>query len=626
MGRYRRYLIALAAVVIVVGAYAVAGFWAVPHFARSNLTNFAKTHWGRAVAVGAIRFNPFTLNLDISQFSLPDADGKTLLSFDHLKVGLQWVSLLRLGPSFDQILLQKPYVRAVIRRDGALNLADLGRGFPAEPPPPPGQKAKPLRLYIGRLAVTDGATAFEDRTRPTPFEAQFTPINFELHDFSTLGGKGNAYQLEAASPQGARLKWTGTLELTPLSSRGAFEITEVRAHELWTYVRDSVPFEVTSGTIAVRGTYELAAAVGPLAVKLDVQNATMTQFGVRPKGAPQDYVDLAKLEVQGTHLDLDHHGVDIEKVQLTGGDLKVWLDAQGHLNLLELAPAAAAPGTAPPPAPPADAQAAATPPASAPHAATSGGNPAPWTVKAPEIQLEGFKVAVEDRGVKPAFAAQIDPLSVHVAGFSTASDNVLDITLESTFNHSGKVNAKAKLTAASGELSAHVDAQAVDLSVLQPYLNSYTSMLLLKGALGAQLDLVHHQDGYLAVKGNTVVSGLRTVDAVQKRDFVSWKDLKVSDIDYKSTPQTLRIGNLTAVDPYARLIIFPDRVMNITDVLTPAGSLGKHEAPPPPGKAAAAPVARSAPRRKSRRQRPRRQSCRRNHRRHSRCRSARSGW
>ena len=164
--------------------------------------------------------------------------------------------------------------------------------------------------------------------------------------------------------------------------------------------------------------------------------------------------------------------------------------------------------------------------------------------------------------------------------------------------------------------------------MLQPYINSYTSMLLLKGVLGAKLDLVRRADGYLAVKGNTVVSGLRTVDAVQKRDFVSWKDLKVADIDYKSAPQTLRIGNVTAVEPYVRLIIFPDRVMNITDVLTPAGSLRQArgaaaaerrrpphrwlpEPPPPPKK--------QAPR-------PRRRCCRRNHRRRSRCRSARSGW
>jgi hypothetical protein len=599
MGRYRRYLIALIIVVVLVGVYAVAGFWAVPHFARSHLTSFVKTHWGRDVSVGEIRFNPFTLNLDVSRFSLPDADGKTLISFDHLQVDLQWASIWRLGPSFGAILLQKPYVRAVIRRDGALNLADLGKGFPAEPPKPKEEKSKPLRLYIGRLAVRDGTTAFEDHTHPTPFEAQLTPIEFELRNFSTVGGKDDAYQLEASSPQGAHLKWTGTLELTPLSSRGTFQVDQVKAHTLWSYVRDSVPFEVSSGTLAVKGTYELTTHGGPLTLKVDVQNTTMTQFALRPKGGAQDYVGLARLEVEGTHVDVDHHSVDIGKVRLAGGDIKVWMDEQSHLNLLELAPPAGAhAAAAPQPGAPAPAAAGPDPqPAAAePPAQTSGGNPTPWTVQAPDIQLEGFKIAAEDRTVKPAFAAVIDPLSVRVAGFSTAPGTVLDVTVDSTLNGSGKLNAKAKLTPASGELTAHVDAQALGLSMLQPYLNSYTSMVLLKGTVGAQLDLVRRGDGYLAVKGSTVVSGLKTIDAAQKRDFISWRDLKVTDIDYKSAPQTLRIGTVTAVDPYARLIIFPDRVMNITDVLTPLGTTPKHDAPPPPSKAGAAPVlAKGAP-------------------------------
>ncbi len=601
MGRYRRYLIALAVIVVLIGAYAAAGFWAVPHFARNNLVSFVKSHWGRDVAVGEIRFNPFTLKLDVSQFSLPDADGKPLISFEHLKVALQWRSLWRLGPSFGEILLQKPYVRTVIRRDGALNLADLGKGFPQEAPKPKDPNAKPLRLYIGRLAVIDGATDFDDNTRPTPFHAQLTPIDFELRNFSTVGGQGNAYELDAASPQGAHLKWNGTLNLTPLSSRGSFVLDQVKAQALWTYVRDSVPFEVTSGDIAVKGTYELSTDAGPLSIKVDVADTTMTQFGLRPKGAPQDYVELAKLQVAGTHVDIDHHSVAIDKVTLSGGDIKAWMDEQGKLNLLELAPAA---GGAPAPAPAAPARqetaaatspAAAQPdgeiavvPATAPHAKTAGGNAAPWVVQAPDIALEGFKIEGEDREVKPAYVAKFDPLNIHVAGFSTAPHTVLDVSLDTTLNGSGKLNAKAKVTPDSGDLTAHLDAQSLHLPNLQPYLNHYTSMSLLKGELAAQLDITHRADGYLAVKGNTTVSGLKTIDTVQKRDFISWKDLKISDIDYRSTPQTLKIANVTAVDAYARLIVFPDRVMNITDVLTPAGTTAKHDAPPPPGKAGTA--------------------------------------
>jgi hypothetical protein len=115
---------------------------------------------------------------------------------------------------------------------------------------------------------------------------------------------GRPYELDAASPQGARLKWTGTLELTPLSSKGTFEISGARAHHLWTYVRDSVPYEITSGTIGFMGTYDLAAGGGPLALKVDVQNATMTQFAA--PGRCADYVEFARLE-EGTHVDVPHH-------------------------------------------------------------------------------------------------------------------------------------------------------------------------------------------------------------------------------------------------------------------------------------------------------------------------------
>ena len=100
MGRYRRYIIALIVVLVLVGAYAAAGFWAVPHFARSYAQDFVSTHYGRALRIGDIRFNPFTLKLDISDVLLPDADAKPLLSFAHLHIDLQlaWRGAQPRGP------------------------------------------------------------------------------------------------------------------------------------------------------------------------------------------------------------------------------------------------------------------------------------------------------------------------------------------------------------------------------------------------------------------------------------------------------------------------------------------------------------------------------------------------
>src|SRR5215469_8582762 len=316
MVRYRRYLIALAVVIVLVGAYAAAGFLAVPYFARRYAQGFVHDHYGR------------TLNLDVNRLSLPDADRKPMLAFERLHVHLQLATLWRLGPSFGEIILTQPLAHVVVRPGGVLNLADLAKGFPPERPKEPAAAKKPsepMRLYIGRLQVTRGTVTFEDRTRATPFRADFTPIAFELRDFSTRGTTGNAYGLSAASPQGERLSWSGTVHLAPLSSQGVFEITDLKARTLWSYMRQSLPFEIDSGVIGLKGEYGLASRGGPLALVVNVRNTTVTGLGVKPAGGAEHYIDVARIEVDDTRADLIKHSVDIGKLALSGGDIKVWL-------------------------------------------------------------------------------------------------------------------------------------------------------------------------------------------------------------------------------------------------------------------------------------------------------------
>jgi len=154
----RRWLISAAVVVVLIGAYATFGFFGVPRLLRSNIDSFVSTHYSRSVSIGDIRFNPFTLTLEIRAFSLPDADGQPMLAFSRLFVNLGIVSLWRRGPSFQEIALEDPYERVVIRPDGTLNLADLGKGFATQPPPPNQPPAAPPRLFIDQLSLRRGRT------------------------------------------------------------------------------------------------------------------------------------------------------------------------------------------------------------------------------------------------------------------------------------------------------------------------------------------------------------------------------------------------------------------------------------------------------------------------------------
>lgn len=623
----RRYVIALSIVVLLVALYAVAGFWAVPHFLRSGVSDFVSSHYKRTVALGDIRFNPFTFKLDISDFSLPDRDGQPMLAFGRLHVDLELVSLFKLGPSFREIELERPLIRTVVRPDGTLNLADLGKGFESKTPaPPPPKPSEPMRLFIDRFAVLAGTGTFEDLSHPTPFRAEFKPITFELHNFSTRAKPGtndhNEYSLTAASPEGERLEWNGEFLLEPVSSHGTFAVTDLHADTIWNYLQKPLPLEIPSGVISVKGEYDFNVAGDTPAIKVDVHDTTVSNLKLRPRQGTTDYIALGKLDVRETKVDLAKHAVEVEKVSLTGGEVNAWLSPQGQLNLLELTKAGATADTSAPagaaatstaagtsasaadgsaaPAGAADSGAAASAQgASASSAPAAGGSAAPagaadsgaaaasapgtgasaaggstaptatpaWTVSVPDISVDGLKISAEDRQVTPALAVVLSPLNIHIAGYNTTPQAQLDVTAHTSINDSATVNATAKLAAnGSGDATAHVELAKLDLSLFQPFIAQRTAMTLQAGQLTTQLDVQKSAEGALSVKGDVDVAGLKSVDELQQ-SFIRWKDLRIAGIQYNSQPASLRIASITARQPYARVIIAPDRTVNVEEVL-----------------------------------------------------------
>jgi hypothetical protein len=563
----KRYVIALSIVVFLVALYTVAGFWAVPHFLRSGLTDFVNTHYQRKVAIGDIRFNPYTLKLDIADFSLPDGDGEPMLAFGRLHVDLEFVSLVRLGPYFREIVLERPLVRTVVRHDGSLNLADLGKGFPPpSPKEPPPKPSEPMRLFIDRFAVIAGSGTLEDLSHATPFRAQFKPIAFELHNFSTRAktntGGGNEYSLTAASPQGERLDWNGSFLLEPLSSHGTFAITDLLASTIWSYLQQPLPLEIPSGIIAVKGEYNFDIAGDAPSIKVNVHDTTVSDLRLRPRQGTMDYVVLGKLDVQETQVDLAKRAVEIGKVSLTGGEVNAWLSAQGQLNLLELTTPAGSGAPAPVPTAAPSAAAASGP---APPGAAPASSPA-WTVSAPDITVDGFKVSAEDRQVTPALTLVLSPINIHVAGFNTTPAAHLDITAKTNINNSATLNATAQLSPSGGDVTSHIDLAQLDLAMFQPFIAQRTAMTLQGGKLTTQLDVQKTADGKMAVKGDVDVTGLKSVDELQQ-SFIKWKDLRVAGIQYNSQPASLQIASITAREPYARVIIAPDRTVNVQQVL-----------------------------------------------------------
>jgi hypothetical protein len=102
----------LAGVVLI---YTLAGFFLVPYIVKSQARSAVSEMYGRELGIGKVRFNPFTLTLEVRDVAMPDRDGRSMLGFDLLRVDFEAISLLRRAWSFREIVLERPGGRVVVR-------------------------------------------------------------------------------------------------------------------------------------------------------------------------------------------------------------------------------------------------------------------------------------------------------------------------------------------------------------------------------------------------------------------------------------------------------------------------------------------------------------------------------
>lgn len=549
----RRLIILAAASAAILAVYAAAGFWLVPKILRGKVESFASETYGRTAVIGEIRFNPFTFELEVDGFNFPDADGELLASFEKLLVNLELSSLWRVGASFKEISIDRPYIRPVIRTDGALNFADLAKPFPEQPEPT--EPEEPPRLFIELFRMTEGHAHFEDRTLATPYATDFRPLSFELRDFSTITGSDNAYDLRASAGTGAALEWSGNFSLAPLVSAGRFKFTNIDLTRHWGYGREQAGFDVSSGTVGFDGDYDFSAGQAGTQLTFNLSELGIDEFGIRRIGEDTDTARFARLTLANFAFNLAKNAASVEQVRVDGGSLQVWRGADGEVNLTQLTQPA---GEVPEPA---------AAPATAPAPAESA---SPFVFSAPDIELQGLVVLVEDRQVEPAIKLMLDPFRLHITGFSTAPGTTIGIVAETKIDQSATLNADLKFAMDEGKLEGNGQLAGFDMSVIQPYLDRYTRMDLLEGLLNADLALTLLADGGLAANGTIQVDRLRTVDKAQQDDFIKWERLRAEGFSYDGRTAELAIKTLRMRAPYARVIITADETINIVEIMTPA--------------------------------------------------------
>jgi hypothetical protein len=566
----------LAIAVALIGLYAIAGFWLAPRLLRNALMEeIPKTLVGVKPTIGEIHINPFLLHVEVKDFFLTGASGTQLVGFKRLFVDFEAMSSIwHRAYTFKNVDMSAPFANAVIFKDGRLNLAQLAPKPAPTSEPKPKSSAIPA-ARIGSFKVDQGFLTFDDRRRPSDFATRLEPINFELKNFTT-GVDGGRFTFTGVSKLDERIEWHGHVSVQPIESDGEIQITALQAHTIWDYLKDLLNFQVNSGVIDLNAAYKFSYNES-VDLKVDVSKVSMTSLAVRPKNSDMDWIEVPETILSGASMDFAKHQAHTDSLTLTGMKIAAWLESDGSLNLLKLAPSGAAAASASAPEPP-------PAPASAPAPAPAKAIAANWQVDLQEFAVRDASISAEDRRTNPVTKAVVAPLSIKVDGVSLNLAKPVTLAVEAKINGTGSLNATGDVTPQPMAANLNLKLAAIDLAAVQPYVAQFTSMTLLTGALSGDGKLKYGSaHPALQFAGNLSVAKLHTVDNALHQDFINWDRLDVQGLNFQQDPDRLAIDRIAARGLYARVIIEPDTSLNVRRVLAgpgatlvaPAGSKGE---------------------------------------------------
>jgi hypothetical protein len=190
---------------------------------------------------------------------------------------------------------------------------------------------------------------------------------------------------------------------------------------------------------------------------------------------------------------------------------------------------------------------------------------------APDLQVA--RVSVEDIGLRLVDAAPASPVTLDLTDGRIALANVgLDlgraIPVEASFavRQGGRFEAQGSVVPGQPSGQLRLRLAGLSLKPFAPYVNRFARLRLHAGTAGTRgtLDFAPAKAGLaLRYAGGFSVDDLAITEEDTGDAFLGWKKLSSDSLAVSLAPDRLHIGELTALDPVGKVIIFEDQTLNL---------------------------------------------------------------
>ena len=337
---------------LAVGVLAMWGvLWlGVPPLLKSQAQQRLSALLGRTVTLGVVQFAPWSLQLTLRDVTIAGSAGTAgppLLHVDRIYADADWRSLLRFAPVIEAFEVDAPQLHLARTAAGHYDIDDIIERFK----PAAGAQAEakpPARFALYNVQVRDGALSFDDR--PVARRHEVGGLLLTLPFLSTLPS-----QVEVAVEPRLAFTFDGTrfdtgAQTTPFARdretsmtlhMGEFDLTIAKP-----YLPHDLPVDLQRGRVQAEVSLHFELRDDNSA-KVSLRGGVkMSDIALADRtGAP--LAAWRELQVGLTDVQPLDRKAALGTVRFDGLDVALTRDAQGRINVLQLAPPAQRPSQAP---------------------------------------------------------------------------------------------------------------------------------------------------------------------------------------------------------------------------------------------------------------------------------------
>lgn len=579
--------------VLLILLYSLLGFVAMPLILQDQIPKLSQQLLKRDAMVKQVRFNPWSLRLQLDELSLLDEQGASLLELKQFVINLDVSSIWYFALDFHEIAFVAPHFYMVRYSVDDSNIGrlldDISAGSVQAEPTTKTSDTDPLRLLIGNFSISDGMIDIRDEVSTADFTAQIVPININMKDFNTLPDVEGVQQVSLKTENGVELTWAGSIDIAPFKSAGRLELHGSPLPLIDRYFEQQLGVDVDNCCLDIVLDYRInTLADGKIEAAIDNFSLDLLDLVLSGKADGETLFTLPALRMRGGSLRWPQNTLQLETITLEQPQLvitreadkslnlmKVWLPSVGSETIMQgaIEKSAVEQGAIEQSA---SGQRLAEQNSSSQNVSEQSAKAAPsivtadkadpdqlWTITVGAARLQEMTLTVNDRSISQAGQLQLQAINLELLELSNQPQAKAQLSASLAAQRGGTAKLAGTLSISPDlQLDTRVNINALSLSALQPWVSEMARIKLTSGGLFIDGDISSSPKETLLFTGNLAVKELAVEDSVSNAKLLTWQSLDFQQVRLGLDDANLEMAGIELLEPFTRLVIFDDGTTN----------------------------------------------------------------